>query len=407
MNYPEGRVDLTGHVGFIEKKFVFPSMLQGIYDVLISIREMVRVIIYNFVKIVPRKEGAWVLSSHGGNDFTGNAKYLYLYLSNNTDDKATYLINDEEVLKELKENGYSAIAKDSITAKIKTVRAENVCITHGSGDIPWWYAGGGNLLNLWHGVPIKKIGFEPGAMSLKQRFLYKDMIFTIPDGDLSEQRFKNAFNIDSSQIARTGYPRNEAIISSFEDDHIGSNKQAYSELSEFLEKYDEKYVYMPTFRESGSPVDNLPTSQLNQYLEEQNACLVVKSHPKDSGKVDSSYENILQLEERVDIYPYLSQFELLITDYSSVVFDYMVTNNPIVFYWYDLEEYQLSWGLFDDFDSITPGEKVNKSMMLTEVMKRSINEDAYTDERKNVYDKVCSYPEGSCCRIYNIQNKDG
>jgi len=75
VNYPEGRVDLTGHVGFIEKKFVFPSMLQGIYDVLISIREMVRVIIYNFVKIVPRKEGAWVLSSHGGNDFTGNAKY--------------------------------------------------------------------------------------------------------------------------------------------------------------------------------------------------------------------------------------------------------------------------------------------------------------------------------------------
>jgi CDP-glycerol glycerophosphotransferase (TagB/SpsB family) len=354
------------------------------------------------MKNIPRKEGTWVMSSHGGGSFTGNAKYMFLHISNDTDDKATYLINDEEVLRELKENGYSAIAKDSIKAKWKTARAENVCITHGSGDIPWWYAGGANILNLWHGVPIKKIGFEPGAKSLKQKQLYKDMVIITPDGDLSEQRFKNAFHIDSSQIARTGYPRNEAIISEFEDSHLGSNKQSLCEISEFVREYDETYIYLPTFRESNSPIESLPTPQLNRYLEGRDAGLVVKGHPKDSGRIDSNYSNILQVDERIDIYQLLSEFDLLITDYSSVYFDYMVIKSPIVFFWYDLEEYKSQWGFFDDFESITPGMKSHDQDMLIKSIQTSLNKDPCRSEREIVYCQVGPQPDGSCRRIYNI-----
>lgn len=342
------------------------------------------------------------MSSHGGNDFAGNAKYLYLYISNNTGDEAIYLINDEQVLEELKENDYSAVVKDSIRAKWKTARAENVCITHGSGDVPWWFAGGANILNLWHGVPIKKIGIETDPMSLKKRYLYKDVVFATPDGDISAHRFKHSFNLNSSQVARTGYPRNEAIVSRFKDDHLGTNKQAYTQLSKFLEKYDESYIYVPTFRENRSPINDIPTAQLNQYLQGHNACLVIKAHPKDSGKIDSDSEHILQMEQRIDIYPFLDEFDLLITDYSSIHFDYMITDNPIIYFWNDIEEYQETRELFADSNSLTPGKKVETPDQLVTTINDTLIEDQFIDERAEVCNKVMGNPKGSCQRIYSL-----
>lgn len=116
--------------------------------------------------------------------------------------------------------------------------------------------------------------------------------------------------------------------------------------------------------------------------------MFVRCHQSEAQRVDTNYGNRVRLinsdkvEEITDI---LNAFDLLITDYSSIYIDYLLTSKPVMFLPYDIDEYSKGRGFNFDYDAVTPGPKPSTfSQFQSEIMKLLYNPDYYTEERQNV-----------------------
>ena len=121
-------------------------------------------------------------------------------------------------------------------------------------------------------------------------------------------------------------------------------------------------LYAPTFRDTNRFNRKTPIEwgQLNNLLKENNTTFLIKLHRHDySIVIKENYSNIRVLDNESDMYPLFAKVDLLITDYSSIFFDFLLTNKPVLFYPYDKETYLTQdRSMYDDYDSVTPGYKV-------------------------------------------------
>lgn len=156
--------------------------------------------------------------------------------------------------------------------------------------------------------------------------------------------------------------------------------------------------YMPTFRESEILFfENFDRDDFQIFLEENNTLFCIKLHPKS--KLNEEFrniqsENIMVINKDADPYVFLKMADVLITDYSSIYFDYLLLDRPIIFFAYDLEEYlNDSREMYFDYDEFTPGEKVNNYHELKKSILRCVNldnenRDEYSDSRRKIREKV-------------------
>ena len=101
------------------------------------------------------------------------------------------------------------------------------------------------------------------------------------------------------------------------------------------------------------------------------------------------------IKENMDLYEILPHTDMLITDYSSVYFDYLLLNKPIVFINTDLEKYRETRGLLlEPYDQWTPGLKVREFEELIKVIKNSFSEDTFIKQRKELIDIFHTYKDG-------------
>ena len=106
-------------------------------------------------------------------------------------------------------------------------------------------------------------------------------------------------------------------------------------------------------------INTIYSRVVNNLLIEHNTTFLIKLHKNDYSVVlNQGYSNINLLDNTSDMYPLFATIDLLITDYSSIFFDFLLTNKPILFYPYDKETYLTqNRSLYDDYDSVTPGHK--------------------------------------------------
>jgi CDP-glycerol glycerophosphotransferase len=135
-------------------------------------------------------------------------------------------------------------------------------------------------------------------------------------------------------------------------------------------------MYLPTWRDHarhGSvPLD---FHALAKLLEEQDAVLVTKFHSYDdrSARVTVAHERLIVLNHEADVYPLLSAVDVLVTDYSSVAFDFLLLHRPVVYYSYDLAEYTASArGMYHPYEEVTPGAKVLTFTDLTAGLRQAL-----------------------------------
>jgi len=115
--------------------------------------------------------------------------------------------------------------------------------------------------------------------------------------------------------------------------------------------------------------------------------------------------NIYFLDPTLDIYPLLKEADLLITDYSSIYFDFLHLDRPIIFFVYDLESYKNERGFYFDFEKMTPGPKARTLKELIEKIEEIIlkGEDAYKIKRRKIRELMFDKEAGSACeRLYNL-----
>jgi len=161
---------------------------------------------------------------------------------------------------------------------------------------------------------------------------------------------------------------------------------------------------MPTWRNKNknfleSAIPDI--DMLNAILKKNDLSMYIKLHP-NTDTINKQCSNVLFMDPQEDIYNFLHQSDLLITDYSSIYFDYLLLNKEIVFYPYDYEEYSKDEREFYfDYTSFTPGKKVYTFEDLLESLNHLKKLD-YSHERKILKDTLWKHQNGDASeRIYN------
>ena len=315
--------------------------------------------LYWLSKIWRRDPSLWLFGPMN-NAFLDNAKYLFLHVLRNHPEIKAYMVSDKPgLIRFLKEQNLPVLYKWSFKGFFYGLRAKFYIISAYVDDINFWTSGGAVVFNLWHGIPLKKIEFDITTGPLAKRYqkkplflrIFKPYFYRRPNFVLSTSAevsriFARAFRIREEQCPALGYPRtdiffkNETQIS----EHIERNEPTtLQELVKMVRPFDHVLLYMPTWRDDRSNFlqKAFPDLQkLNDILARQNALLLIKLHPNDvSLQTFEDLSHIKTLTAKLDLYPFLPFTSALMTDYSSIYFDYLLLKKPIIFYPFDLQEY--------------------------------------------------------------------
>lgn len=318
---------------------------------------VLHVLIWMCAHLVPRDRRRWTFGSLGGEGFASNSKYLYLHVVRHDDDVRAVWVGNEEVRDELTSRGYIAYSEGSIRGRWAVLRSGVICNSHGI-DVPWWYTGGATVVQLWHGNGIKRLGwgspeFEayPPARRLFYRLIYWNWDYAIaPATGAPMGRLCQAFGMDPADILVTGYPQMDALVS-------------HEDARDTEDDARRLVTYLPTYRQAyeNEHADRFPTeamdfADLDTVLQEYDAELVIKPHPRESLEISSeSYERISVVAADRDVIPLMARTDVLVTDYSSVYLDFLLLDRPIVFFTPDRESYLRSQPLYFDYETVTPG----------------------------------------------------
>lgn len=375
----------------------------------------VNTILYWLSLLIPKNKNIWMFGAWMGEKYADNSKYLFEYVNKEHGDiKCVWITNNKKVIKDLRAKGYLAYAKYSIPAIYYGIKASCSIFVHSNeADVmPFINNGKTKLIQLWHGFPLKKIGLDDHKFTTKEgkiKYLWvKKLIFPfiIEKYDLicssseeDKEKFITAFN--NKNIVITGYPRNDIF---------------YKELS----KSSSKIIvgYFPTFRSNtGATVDffsdyKFDAKNWDNILKEKNIELKIKLHPVNKPKSEvldrlSIIENISFLDE-IDITSFLTEVDILITDYSSIYFDFLLTNKPIIFYPFDFDTYLSNdRELYYSYNEVTPGAKCyNWEEVLDRISYISSGKDEFKIERNNLKSRFHCYEDGlNSLRVFNEINK--
>ena len=334
--------------------------------------------------LFPKKEGLMIFTTSLGR-FAQNSKYMFLESSEQTDIDAVWINNDNEVIDTLSDKGYRAINANSLKAKYLILRAEYVIFdNYIPSSLDSWLYLGSKKVNLWHGVPYKKIKNHreiDGKLISFLSNIYHNT-FTKPDYFLETNRkYHNLYEtiFRESKTIKAGYPRNDVFNNSIDGSELFAKNPP-----------EEKYiVYMPTFRgyNEGEGIDGeVDLQDLDNFLGELNKKLILKPHHRFD--LDGNFDNIIIFEKDLDPYPLLKESEALITDYSSVMFDYMHTGNPIIRFQFDKKEYEEKRGLNNEIKDAVPGKEVKTIEELKKALKNL--DEIGTDYQDNI-DEIFEY----------------
>ena len=221
------------------------------------------------------------------------------------------------------------------------------------------------VFNLFHGMPLKRIGnMVPGC----EKTDYNYFSLVLCTSEYFRDIIKKSFNASDKQIAICGQPRTDDMLSDIEPDDEMNVK---AELTGYENRFSKMILWLPTYRDGrGSELDILSEKKLrrlDRILSTHGHTLLVKLHPLSNTDPTaySQYECIKVVDTetfentQIGFYSLLAMSAALITDYSSVFFDYVLLDRPIGFVINDIGEYSRDRGfVFEDPLSNMPGELI-------------------------------------------------
>lgn len=291
------------------------------------------VLVFLLSFVVPKKKGLCVFGSMFGNAFSGNTKYVFMAAKD-----GVWLTRSSQIAAEVRARGGRAAR----FAPWLLLRAEYIFINTTANDVwdPSYLFGRFKIVQLWHGSPIKKIALDlprwenPTLRNRLIRHSFRRFHLIIANDAGTQEHFKRVF--DNPNVALLGYPRNDVLLD-------GSLCTADVPGVLELAQYDKVLLYCPTFRQGqqDAPFSGSFLDSLQSYCESVNAVFLINKHWLDQQAIPTGgRDRIRDVSAKVDdLQELLRATDLLITDYSSVVFDFVLTGRPYVLYCYDYEQY--------------------------------------------------------------------
>lgn len=343
----------------------FKFILKQLYKVLLNLP-------YLIANLFPRRKDLWLFGAWYGNKFSDNPKYLFLYSIKQPNISAVWLTKDVKIFENMKKQGLPVAYSVSIKGLWLQLRCGLVVFTHTvqTEFNAHLIASKVFRVQTWHGIPLKKIGYndEKSKHTLaRQKKIQRLFPYRIDRYDLilaagkeDSKIFQSAFNTEKDKVVITGYPRNDIFFQTTTDNCEIIRRKNSKKLKHI--------IYAPTFRgRFGSEFPLLAEAGFNyldydKKLMQSDVILVIKLHPAQQlSQIDAEQiqecSNIKLADEFSDIYVYLSVCDALITDYSSIYFDFLLTGKPIYMAPFDIESYLSNdRSMYYDYSEVCPSQ---------------------------------------------------
>jgi CDP-glycerol glycerophosphotransferase (TagB/SpsB family) len=366
---------------------------------------------------MPRDRTLWVFGTNNG-AFADNSKYLFIHVAQTRPHiRAIWISHEDVTIERLRLTGYEAYSRSSWKGRWYCLRAKYYFVASYITDINFFLSRGAVHVNLWHGTPLKKIEFDirrgPLARyfvspSLKTRLIDRPGLYKKPDFVLSASSYVSSYSLSSAfriplyQCINLGYPRNDALFSPRSALLDQIRQLGEIELANHLDAIvpvRRLILYLPTWRDSGAAATaktDIDWPQLNAVMQAHGAMLLAKPHPNVSADASGlpgshEFENIAILAPNVDIYPFMGLADVLVTDYSSVIFDFCLTLRPIIITTSDVEHYQNEEReLYMPLEAVQLGTVVRNQEQLIATLHAILN-NALPNYSENTVDKFNSF----------------
>lgn len=255
------------------------------------------------------------------------------------------------------------------------------------------------VIQLWHGTgTIKKFGQDVNKGKLKEleRRANKSITHLIVNSEKTARLYSRIFGVDIDKVYPLGLPKTDDIFNrklKIENESINLDKETiYRKYNITMDK--KLILYAPTFRDHrlGSE-EELEKVEAIAKLLPSDYILGLRMHPHVAGIVKKKdIDKVCDLSGEGDLASLIMASDILVTDYSSIIFEYCITEKPMIFFAYDLEEFSdHGRGFYEDYESYVPGPVVRTCTELVDIIK----EGNYPIEKIRDFNK------------YNFPNLDG
>jgi CDP-glycerol glycerophosphotransferase (TagB/SpsB family) len=366
--------------------------------------------IYFLSGLLPKNHKRWLFTCRQGTAFAENSKYLFQYVvSNHKDIDAIWITKSDDVFRELKHKGYKVCKAHSPAGYWYSMTAGALFVSHnriwkpdGNG---FAVSPGTLIMQLWHGSPIKRLGdtVENSKQSPLTRRIGMMLTWIFPFLVVRTSchrmlaacpqvanHLRDSYNLLDANMLISGYPKNDRWL-----------ERSMRTTKAMLRKV----IFMPTFRSADWRIFlefDFDINRLDKVCRENNIEFHIKLHPYSLARIEPIMKNLSGLSHVKycadgDIYEILDQFDVLVTDYSSISFDYLLCGRPIIFAPFDYETYKNEErGFLEDYSSLTPGPKARNWRELEDIL--MANQDNYIEQRHALNDRYNTYQSYHSCQ---------
>lgn len=211
-------------------------------------------------------------------------------------------------------------------------------------------------IQTWHGTPLKRLAHDiqisDDATFYRTKVTRAEMVksydidaakydYLLSPNRFSTEKFESCFRINRERIIETGYPRND-FLTNLTSSQIDAIKDKLE-----IDKNKKVLLYAPTWRDNqfnSKGYSIKVKADFNKWKKTlgEEWIILIKPHYLivNSMEVQEEKGRVILLDDKYDINELYAISDIMITDYSSVFFDYSILNRPILFYMYDLNEYK-------------------------------------------------------------------
>lgn len=314
-----------------------------------------------FCYLFKKDNDIWVFGNVFG--YKDNAKYLYEYVkSEHKDINAVWIRKNK--------SGGEGYYYLSLKGLYYQYRASKAFLTTGMNDFARFALANKMKIQLWHGIPVKKILLDSNEMlPFKESNKFANCIFKavlrrqldrynyiISANEHNKECLAKAFGVCQSKILDLGLPRHDIIIENVQSDDVF------------------RIIYAPTWQSSSVNAEKIISNVLSDdfinFCKMNEIELWVSIHPLNTD-IKKHYELLdgINVFSGGDINISLGEYSILITDYSSIALDFSILNRPVIFCCEDRVKYKAERGIYDYFETIIDKRNVEPSDIKIEVEK--------------------------------------
>ena len=362
---------------------------------------------------IPVKNNVIMFESSNGRNYTGNPRYIY-----------------EEMVRQGLDNEYKCVwsltdTNIPIPGNCTKIKRPGMKFLFYSLRSKFWIFDSRHqyylkknkntrYIQTWHGTPLKKLALDMDKVNssettdiddYKAKFKKNSSLwdYLISQNSYSSKIFKRAFAFDGEML-EIGYPRNDILINENNETKINEIKERLN-----IDKDKKIILYAPTWRDNEFHkkgiykfATEMDFNAMKNALSDEYV-LIVKFHylVKDEIKWDEYRDFIIECNEMWDIQELYLISDILITDYSSVMFDYALLNRPILFFTYDLDFYKDNLRDFYFDINTVPGPLIETTEDLVDFIKNNSKEDyfeKYGTKYQVFKETYNEFDKGSSCQ---------